>query len=117
MSSVHKRTVSLRWETGLPGLNQYLRQRKNCLAQEHNAVSTVRLDPATPRSRAKHLPLSHRAPQKIIQNYPARKEIKLKGQEVYKKVPLNLALFLQYVDQLTTTGTIMLQYRLVQLDV
>ena len=30
------------------------------------------------------------------------------------RVPFNLALSLLYVDQLTTTGTIMLQYRLVQ---
>ena len=36
-------------ETGLPGLNQYS-ARINVLAQGHNAVTPVRLEPAAPRS-------------------------------------------------------------------
>ena len=39
--------------TGLPGLNQY-QARINVLAQGHNTVTPVRLDPAAPRSRVKH---------------------------------------------------------------
>ena len=39
--------------TGLPGSNQYL-ARINVLAQGHNAVTPVRLEPAAPRSRVKH---------------------------------------------------------------
>ena len=39
--------------TGLPGLNQYL-ARINVLAQGHNAVPPVRLEPAALRSRVKH---------------------------------------------------------------
>ena len=36
---------------GLPGLNQYVKkQGLMCLAQGHNAVMWMRLDPATPRS-------------------------------------------------------------------
>ena len=31
--------------TGLPGLNQYLKLGLMCLAQEHNAVRSVRLGP------------------------------------------------------------------------
>ena len=40
-------------ETGLPGLNQHL-ARINVLAQGHNAVTPVRLEPAAPLSRVKH---------------------------------------------------------------
>ena len=36
-------------ETGLPGLNQYL-ARINVLAQVHNAVTPVRLEPMAPLS-------------------------------------------------------------------
>ena len=39
---------------GLPGLNQYYKQRIKCLAQGQNAVPQVRLEPATPQSRVKH---------------------------------------------------------------
>ena len=39
--------------TGLPGLNQYL-ARINVLAQGHNAVTPVRLEPMAPQSWAKH---------------------------------------------------------------
>ena len=39
--------------TGLPGLNQYLAWI-NVLAQGHNTVTPVRLEPATLRSRVKH---------------------------------------------------------------
>ena len=39
--------------TGLPWLNQYL-ARINVLAQGHNAVMPVRLEPAALRSRVKH---------------------------------------------------------------
>ena len=39
--------------TGLPGLNQYL-ARINALAQGHNAVTLVRLEPAALWSRVKH---------------------------------------------------------------
>ena len=53
----------------LPGLNQYLKQRIKCVPQEHNAVPTVRLEPATLQSRVKHsttepllLPLSDLLP-------------------------------------------------------
>ena len=35
--------------TGLPGLNQYL-ARINVVAQGHNAVTPVRLEPMVPRS-------------------------------------------------------------------
>ena len=35
--------------TGLPGLNHYL-ARINVLAQGHDAVTLVRLEPMTPRS-------------------------------------------------------------------
>ena len=38
---------------GLPGLNQYL-ARLNDLAQGHNIVTPVRLEPAAPRSCVKH---------------------------------------------------------------
>ena len=38
---------------GLQGLNQY-QARINVLAQGHNTVTPVRLQPATPRSRVKH---------------------------------------------------------------
>ena len=38
--------------TGLPGLNQYL-ARINVLAQGHNAVTSVSLEPAALRSRVK----------------------------------------------------------------
>ena len=34
--------------TGLPGLNQYYEQSIKCLAQGHNAVPPVRLEPTTP---------------------------------------------------------------------
>ena len=40
-------------ETGLPGLNQYL-ARIDVLAQGHNAVTPVRLEPMAPRSYVKH---------------------------------------------------------------
>ena len=40
--------------TNLFGLNQYLKQGFMCLAQEHNPVNPVKLEPATPRSRDKH---------------------------------------------------------------
>ena len=43
--------------TGLPGLNQYS-AKINVLAQGHNAVRLVRLEPAAPWS----LPLSHCTP-------------------------------------------------------
>ena len=39
--------------TGIPGLNQYWAGLM-CLAQEHNALTLVRLEPAAPRSRVKH---------------------------------------------------------------
>ena len=39
--------------TGLPGLNQYS-ARINVLAQGHNTVTPVRLEPATPWSWVKH---------------------------------------------------------------
>ena len=38
---------------GLPGLNQY-QARINVLAQGHNAVTPMRLEPTAPRSRVKH---------------------------------------------------------------
>ena len=38
---------------GLPGLNQYL-ARIIVLAQGHNAVMLMRLEPAAPQSRVKH---------------------------------------------------------------
>ena len=34
-----------------------------CLAQGHNAVTTVRLEPAALRSQVKHSTMSHCAPQ------------------------------------------------------
>ena len=37
----------------LPGINQY-EARINVLAQEHKAMKPVRLEPAAPRSQAKH---------------------------------------------------------------
>ena len=40
--------------TGLPGLNLSTKQGLMCLAQGHNAVVLVRLEPATPRSQVKH---------------------------------------------------------------
>ena len=39
--------------TGLPGLNQY-KARINILAQGHNAVTPVRLEPGAPGSPVKH---------------------------------------------------------------
>ena len=39
--------------SGVPGLNQYL-ARSNVLAQGHNAVALMRLEPAAPRSRVYH---------------------------------------------------------------
>ena len=39
--------------TGLPGLNQY-QARINVLAQRHNAMTPVRLEPMALRSRVKH---------------------------------------------------------------
>ena len=40
--------------TGLPGLNQTTKLGLICLAQRHNAVTPVRLEPAAPRSQVKH---------------------------------------------------------------
>ena len=42
---------SIKYGTCLPGMNQ---QELMCLAQGHNAVMPVRLEPATPRSQVKH---------------------------------------------------------------
>ena len=46
--SVMSRRVFLGWTT--------TKQGKMCLAQEHNTVMPVRLEPAAPRSRVKHFP-------------------------------------------------------------
>ena len=40
--------------TGLSVLNHTIKQRIKCLAQRHNEVPTVRLEPATPQSRVQH---------------------------------------------------------------
>ena len=48
----HKQSFSYKG-TGLPGMNQYY-ARINVLAQGHNAVTPVRLEPAAPRSQVKH---------------------------------------------------------------
>ena len=40
--------------TGLPGLNQYIKQGLMCLAQGHNTVTLVRLEPTALGSRGKH---------------------------------------------------------------
>ena len=40
--------------SGLPGFNQYRKQGLMCLAQGHNVVMPVRVEPATRRSRVKH---------------------------------------------------------------
>ena len=46
---------------GLPVLNQYL-ARINVLAQGHNAVTPVRLEPMAPCLESITLPLNHCAP-------------------------------------------------------
>ena len=38
----------------LPGLNQYSKQGLMCPAQEHNTVTSVMVQPATPQSRVSH---------------------------------------------------------------
>ena len=50
---------------GLPGLNQYYgKQGLMCLAQGHNTVTPVRLEPAVLHSQVKHsIPLSQWAPK------------------------------------------------------
>ena len=48
----HQQSLSYKG-TGLPVLNQYY-ARINVLAQEHNSMTQVRLEPAAPRSRVKH---------------------------------------------------------------
>ena len=40
--------------TGLPGLNLNSKLGLTCLAEGHNAVTPMRLEPAAPRSRVKH---------------------------------------------------------------
>ena len=51
--------------TDLPGLNQY-EARINVLAQGHNAVTPVRLEPAALRSRVKHSTTEPLRSQKLL---------------------------------------------------
>ena len=44
--------------TGLPGLNQFDAEDKKCLAQGHDAVPTVKIEPTTTQFRVKHSTLS-----------------------------------------------------------
>ena len=47
--------------TGIPGMNQS-KQGLMCLAQGHNTLTPVSLQPITPRLKSSTLPLSHCAP-------------------------------------------------------